>query len=278
MTATDQALTYLLSPARSGIDPELFVPLLRLLAEGEPVTVAELATASGRSEDTVRQGLAAVPDTEYDDEGRIIGLALTMRPTPHRFTLAGEQLYTWCALDTLFFPALIGKAATIESTSRGSGTLIRVMTGADGTVTSVQPATAVVSITSHPGTVPMLDARCEKFWRERIETIGPGDPLIPAPGDVHLHWRTDNAVKACAALYKDIGVQLEDEVVSSMRSHAWRTVLNNRAIARGVPAEIRSAFFGHTEAMNARNYTDLTDVSAMQSALEGGALDGALEG
>ena len=71
MTATDQALTYLLSPARSGIDPELFVPLLRLLAEGEPVTVAELATASGRSEDTVRQGLAAVPDTEYDDQGRI---------------------------------------------------------------------------------------------------------------------------------------------------------------------------------------------------------------
>ncbi|MHB2253008.1 hypothetical protein [Corynebacterium aurimucosum] len=63
-----------------------------------------------------------------------------------------------------------------------------------------------------------------------------------------------------------------------MRTHAWRTVLNNRAIARGVASEIRSAFFGHTEAMNARNYTDLTDVLAMQSALEGGALDGALEG
>ena len=162
MTATDQALTYLLSPARSGIDPDLFVPLLRLLAEGEPVTVAELATASGRSEDTVRQGLAAVPDTEYDDEGRIIGLALTMRPTPHRFTLAGEQLYTWCALDTLFFPALIGKAATIESTSPGSGTLIRVMTGADGTVTSVQPATAVVSIISHPGTGPVRSSFCNQ--------------------------------------------------------------------------------------------------------------------
>ncbi|MDK8496089.1 organomercurial lyase MerB [Corynebacterium marquesiae] len=162
MTATDQALTYLLSPARSGIDPELFVPLLRLLAEGEPVTVAELATASGRSEDTVRQGLAAVPDTDYDDEGRIIGLALTMRPTPHRFTLAGEQLYTWCALDTLFFPALIGKAATIESTSPGSGTLIRVMTGADGTVTSVQPATAVVSIISHPGTGPVRSSFCNQ--------------------------------------------------------------------------------------------------------------------
>ena len=77
------------------------------------------------------------------------------------------------------------------------------------------------------------------------------------------------------ALYQDLGAQLGDETISSMRSHACRTVLNNCAIARGVPAEIRSAFFGHTEAMNARNYTD---VLAMQSVLTGGALDGALEG
>ncbi|NYI57242.1 hypothetical protein BJ985_002313 [Corynebacterium tuberculostearicum] len=76
------------------------------------------------------------------------------------------------------------------------------------------------------------------------------------------------------ALYQDLGAQLGDETISSMRSHACRTVLNNCAIARGVPAEIRSAFFGHTEAMNARNYTDLTDVSAMQSVLTGGALEG----
>ena len=76
------------------------------------------------------------------------------------------------------------------------------------------------------------------------------------------------------ALYQDLGAQLGDETISSMRSHACRTVLNTCAIARGVPAEIRSAFFGHTEAMNARNYTDLTDVSAMQSVLTGGALEG----
>lgn len=175
---------------------------------------------------------------------------------------------------------------TVALTILQAGTGLRIsealaLTREDVSITQNSLAITVQAERSktHRGrTVPMLDTRCEKFWRERIETIGPGDPLIPAPGGVHLHWRTDNAVKACAALYKDIGVQLEDEVVSSMRSHAWRTVLNNRAIARGVPAEIRSAFFGHTEAMNARNYTDLTDVSAMQSALEGGALDGALEG
>ncbi|MCA4135459.1 organomercurial lyase MerB [Arthrobacter sp. M4] len=161
-TTARQDPTYLLSPSRSGIDPGLFVPLLRLLAEGEPVTVAELATASGRSEDTVRQGLAAVPDTEYDEDGRILGLGLTLRPTPHRYTVAGEQLYTWCALDTLIFPALIGKAVTIESTSPGSGTLIRVTTAPDGAVTSVQPPTAVVSLVNPAGAGPVRSSFCNQ--------------------------------------------------------------------------------------------------------------------
>jgi alkylmercury lyase len=145
-TTTHQALIELLTPARSGIDPGLFVPLLRLLAEGEPVTVAALANASGRSEEAVRRGLADVPDTEYDEDGRILGQGLTLRPTPHSYTVAGERLYTWCALDTLIFPALIGDGATIESTSPGSRASIRVTTGTDGTVTSVHPAGAVMSL------------------------------------------------------------------------------------------------------------------------------------
>ena len=149
-------------PEESGLDPTMLVPLLRLLAAGEPVTVEALAAAVGLPVDEVTRRLAAVPDTEYDEQGRIVGQGLTLRPTRHRFTVAGQELYTWCALDTLFFPALIGKAATIESTSPGSGTLIRVMTGADGTVTSVQPATAVVSIISHPGTGPVRSSFCNQ--------------------------------------------------------------------------------------------------------------------
>lgn len=163
MTAIDEkTLAYLLSPSRSGLDPSLFVPLLRLLAEGEPVTVAELATASGRSENTVRRGLSAVPDAEYDDDGRVLGLALTLRPTPHRFTVAGRQLYTWCALDTLFFPALIGKAATIESTSPASGIVVRVTTGTDGAVTSVQPDTAVLSLLIPKRDGPVRSSFCNQ--------------------------------------------------------------------------------------------------------------------
>ena len=69
-----------------------------------------------------------------------------MRPTPHRFTLAGEQLYTWCALDTLIFPTLLERAASVESVSPTSGEPIRVTIDPVAGVTSVEPATAVVSL------------------------------------------------------------------------------------------------------------------------------------
>lgn len=65
MTATDHPSPYLFAVLFTvGIKPELFVTLLRLLAEGEPVTVVDLATASGRSEGTVRQGVAGAAHWE----------------------------------------------------------------------------------------------------------------------------------------------------------------------------------------------------------------------
>lgn len=145
------------------------------------------------------------------------------------------------------------------------------LTKSDATITDETVAVTVSAEQSktHRGrTVPLLDDRIEKYWRERLDGLTLTDPLVPAPGDRRAHWRTDNAVKACAALYKDVGAQLDDDEVAAMRSHGWRTVLNNRAIARGVPAEIRAAYFGHTEALNQSNYTDLTDVSAMNAVLK----------
>jgi alkylmercury lyase len=133
-------------PEETGLDAGLLIPLLRLLVNGDPVTPEQLADASGRTVDDVRRGLVAVPDTEYDDQGRIIGQGLTLRPTAHRFTVAGEELYTWCALDTLIFPALLERAARVESVSPAGGDTIRVSVDPAGGVTRVEPATAVVSL------------------------------------------------------------------------------------------------------------------------------------
>lgn len=150
MSNTAAELTNRLNSAEgAGLQPALWLPLMKLLAKGEPVDIDEFAAATGRPADEVRQALAAVPDTEYDEDGRIVGQGLTLRATRHRFSVDGVQLYTWCALDALLFPALLGKTAVVESVSPTSGTPVRVRIGADG-VTQVEPAAAVVSLVN-PG-------------------------------------------------------------------------------------------------------------------------------
>ncbi len=145
----------------TGLDPAVLVPLLRLLAEGEPVSIGALAAAAGMPLDDVKQRLAAVPDTEYDEQGRIVGHGLTLRPTRHRFTVAGEELYTWCALDTLIFPAILGASASIESTSPVSGEPIRARVTPTG-ATSVEPATAVVSLVNPENLASIRSSFCNE--------------------------------------------------------------------------------------------------------------------
>lgn len=168
-------------PEESGLDPTMLVPLLRLLAAGEPVTVEALAAAVGLPVDEVTRRLAAVPDTEYDEQGRIVGQGLTLRPTRHRFTVAGQELYTWCALDTLIFPTILDRPASIESESPVSGHPIRVSVGENG-VTSVQPETAVVSLvnpTTSPRSGPHSATRCTTSPARRTPRRGsPSTPKV----------------------------------------------------------------------------------------------------
>ncbi|WP_171113235.1 MULTISPECIES: organomercurial lyase MerB [Streptomyces] len=120
-------------------------PLQTLLAAGQPVTVDQLAAQAGRPLAEIREALAAMPDTEYDAEGRIIGYGLTFTPTPHRYEVNGRTFYTWCALDTLVFPAILGHTAHVASPCRATGEPVHLAATPDGP-TDVEPATAVVSL------------------------------------------------------------------------------------------------------------------------------------
>jgi len=144
-TPTDDLVERLTDTNQTGLDATILVPLLKLLALGEPVEITTLAAETNLSVGDVRAHLAAVPDTEFDEAGRIVGHGLTLRPTPHQFTVEGQELYTWCALDTLMFPTLLGRAARVESVSAASGLPIRLTVEPNG-VSSVQPSTAVVSV------------------------------------------------------------------------------------------------------------------------------------
>ncbi|MDX3204690.1 organomercurial lyase MerB [Streptomyces antibioticus] len=165
-------------------------PLLQLLAEGRPVTTGGLATATGRPEDEIRQALVAMPDTEYDADGRIIGAGLTLNPTPHRYETGGHTLYTWCALDTLIFPAILGTPARVTSPCHATGEPVRLTVEPDR-VTSVEPATAVVSIVAPDAPTSVRASFCNqvhffatpdagKDWLEEH----PGAAVLPV-ADAH---------------------------------------------------------------------------------------------
>jgi hypothetical protein len=122
----------------------------------------------------VRTALDAMPDTEYDEDGRVVGWRITLRETPHRFTVDGHQLFTWCALDTLMFPAIIGRPAQVSSPSPASGAEVRVEVEPDRIV-AVDPPDAVISIVTPGETSSIRGAFCN-----RVHSSPP--PTTPAAG------------------------------------------------------------------------------------------------
>lgn len=141
--------------------PWLWQALLQLLAKGEPVTEDGLAQATGHTVTDIRQALAVLPDTEYDEAGHIVGSGLTLRPTPHRFETGGRTLYTWCALDTLIFPAVLDQSARVTSPCHTTGAPIHV-TVEPTKIVDVDPTTAVVSIVIPDGAASIRAAFCDQ--------------------------------------------------------------------------------------------------------------------
>jgi alkylmercury lyase len=133
----------------------LMCTAIRLLSHGAPITSTELAAAAGVDAADLANAPAG-QDIEYDGDGRIVGWGLTLKPTPHAFVVDGHRLYTWCAADTLMFPAILGGRADVESTCPATGPAIRLTVDPATGVSDVSPATAVISI---PAPQDLDDAR-----------------------------------------------------------------------------------------------------------------------
>lgn len=123
---------------------ELLPHVVRLLARGVPVTLDELAEASGELLVRVRSLFDSQPGVDWDDQGRLVGFGLTLALTSHRFAVDGHDLYTWCAADTLMFTVMLGCDATVHSTCPVTGQSVQVELAPQGPV-HVEPPGAVVS-------------------------------------------------------------------------------------------------------------------------------------
>lgn len=133
------------TPTLSDEQQRLALSVYRLLADGEPVDRARLATRTGLSPERVAELLGDLPGVYVDDRERVIGFwGLTIRPMAHWLLVDGRVLYAWCAWDTLFLPELIGKPAQVQSTCPTTGTPIS-LTVHNHEITDVAPAGTVLS-------------------------------------------------------------------------------------------------------------------------------------
>ena len=125
----------------------LLLQVMRELAHGRPLSAEQVDQRIRQlviAPDTAHQFLREV--TERDARDQIVGaMGLSLNDHPHRLTVEGVSLSAWCALDTLFLPAMLQQTAIIESPSPATHHLIRLRVSPER-VEDVSPASPVISI------------------------------------------------------------------------------------------------------------------------------------
>lgn len=149
-TTLEQARKYiregLLDPDRDMQD--LSVAVYRRLAAGQPATRAALADDLGFDLARVTALLEDYPPSgiDFNAAGDVVaGGGLSLAETSHGFEIDGLTLHTWCVLDALFLPQIIGKGAILRTACTATGDGIRVHLEPHGIV-SYSPNGVVMSI------------------------------------------------------------------------------------------------------------------------------------
>jgi len=79
---------------------EIVPPTLDLLARGKPASPEVIAAAAGKSPAEVRAALDRFPSAEWDGQGRVVGLGLTLQLTPIAWNLKAVP----CSLGARWMP------------------------------------------------------------------------------------------------------------------------------------------------------------------------------
>ncbi len=199
----EELATILINSFGASMPPEgydLHRELILLLAEGKPVSPEQAASALGRSHDEVMAILHQRPSIEWDEAGNIVGAGLTLRPTPHQFKLKDRTLFTWCALDSLMFPGLVGQTVQVESPCVSTGRPVRVTVMPEG-VKQVEPPEAVVSLVAPEASPDVRRVFCDyvNFFQSAEAAAGwlaehPGATTLPVAEAYALGRRLTESV------------------------------------------------------------------------------------
>lgn len=197
VAALDRAAGLLDEPQR-----RVALATYRLLADRAPVAPEGIAKATGINATTITSWLDEWPGVFRDPDGRVVGFwGLALSPLSPRYELVdhhtGEVVgYAWCAWDTLFLPALLGRTLDVTAADGLSGATITLTVAPDG-VRSLGPANTVVS----------FQAPTDE-WDEDILTSFCHKVLFFADGPGAEAWmaeRDDDLFTLSAAAAFDIG-------------------------------------------------------------------------
>jgi len=128
-------------------EQELSIALYRQLAKGEPVSLSTLAHATNRSVDNIKAIIDGWgSEVHWDDNQHITGFfGLDLNRTAHQLEVGEQSLFTWCAWDTLFIPALLDQTVEITSNCPVTNQEIKLSISPSG-IQSVQPEFTVISL------------------------------------------------------------------------------------------------------------------------------------
>ena len=108
------------------------IAIYRLLAGGRPVTLERISSTTNLSQQAVQEIMKPWPGVYYDESGCIVGYwGLALAKMHHSFEVNSEALYTWCAWDGLFIPAILKSTARITSACPVTGEEIRLTVAPD---------------------------------------------------------------------------------------------------------------------------------------------------
>ena len=159
MTASElEAIAQALASSLPSDEVALRAPLLRLLANGRPVPREQLAAALHLSHDELDAALSRIPNVEYDAQGNIVASGLSLLPASHQFRVHGQELYTWCALDTLIFPVVLQQSAQVASRCPITGRMVQ-LTVTPERIAQLDPADALVSLVIPDASAACCDVR-----------------------------------------------------------------------------------------------------------------------
>lgn len=98
------------------VEQQTSIKIYQLLSRKIHPNQKLLAKELSLSEPQIQGALEKMANWLYWEDGNIVGFAgLTTRKMNHHFTVDGITTYTWCALDAIFIPELLGKTAIVKS-------------------------------------------------------------------------------------------------------------------------------------------------------------------